>query len=67
MFEPGIEIYSEFGDFDNDFDEQGHSIGPVAYGKLFDNIGYDTGVLFGVSDAAPDVELKAVLEYELMF
>jgi high-affinity iron transporter len=66
-FEPGIEIYSDFGDFDNDFDEQGHQIGPVAYGQLTEHVAYDAGVLFGVSDAAPDAELKAIIEYEWRF
>lgn len=62
-FEPGFEIHSDFGNFDDGFDEQGHSIGPVAYGS-FGNFGYDTGVLFGVSNSSPDATLKLVLEYE---
>ena len=48
----------------DDFDEQSHRIGPVAYGEIGHGVHYQTGVLFGVSDEAPDAELKAVLEYE---
>lgn len=63
-FQLGVEWYSDFGDFDNDFDEQGHQFGPVAYGDIVEGLEYEAGLLFGVSDAAPDFALKAVLEYE---
>lgn len=66
-FEPGIEMYNDFGDFAGDFDDHKHMIGPVAQGKILNNIGYDAGVLFGVSDAAPDATLKLILEYEIYF
>lgn len=66
-FRPGIEIYNEFGNFEGGFDEQEHLIGPVAYGKIVDGLNYNTGVLFGASDAAPDATLKLVLEYKFSF
>lgn len=67
-FEPGFEIHSDFGSLSDggSYDEQKHMIGPVAYGKI-GKIGYDVGTLFGVSDAAPDVTFKAILEYEWRF
>ena len=68
-FEPGIEIYSNFGKLDKNesFNEQDHRIGPAAYGKLCDNVYYDVGYLIGASDAAPDGTFKWVLEYERHF
>lgn len=64
-FKPGFEIYSDLGPIgeETDFDEQTHQVGPVAYGKL-GAIKYDVGYLFGVSDAAPDGSLKAILKYD---
>lgn len=68
QFEPGFELYSEFGSLSDgaSYDEQKHQIGPVVKGKLGD-VKYDVGVLFGASDAAPDASLKAILEYEFKF
>jgi long-subunit fatty acid transport protein len=66
-FAIGGEWHSDFGTLENDsddFDEQSHRIGPVAYGEITEGVLFETGVLFGVSDEAPDAELKAVLEYE---
>lgn len=67
-FEPGFEIHSEFGPIDDPggFDEESHQIGPVVYGKV-GNFKYDVGYLFGVSDGAPDGEVKGILEYEWHF
>lgn len=66
-FAIGGEWHSDFGTFENDsddFDEQSHRIGPVAYGEVSEGVLFETGILFGVSDEAPDAEIKAVLEYE---
>lgn len=66
-FAIGGEWHSDFGTLENDsddFDEQSHRVGPVAYGEIGHGVHYETGVLFGVSDEAPDAEIKAVLEYE---
>ncbi len=67
-FEPGFELHSDFGALSDgpSYDEQKHMVGPVAYGH-FGPVGYDVGVLFGISDAAPDATLKAILEYEWHF
>ena len=67
-FEPAIEIHSNFGSLSDgsSFDEETHQFGPVAYGKL-GNFKYDAGVLFGISDNAPDATLKAIIEYEWRF
>jgi high-affinity iron transporter len=67
VFEPGIEMYNSFGNFEGDFDDRKHMMGPVAQGKILGNIGYDAGVLFGISDAAPDATVKLILEYEMYF
>jgi len=67
-FEPGVELHSSFGSISDggSYSEQKHIAGPVAYGKI-GPVGYDVGVLFGISDAAPDATLKAILEYEWYF
>ena len=64
-FEPGIEYYGEFGNTKESlsFNEQSHAVGPVIQGKL-GKVKYDTGVLFGVSDSAPDTTAKFNIEYE---
>lgn len=59
----GLEWYSDFGDFGEDWDDESHQIGPVAYGELA-GLEYEAGILAGVSDGAPDAELKLVLGYE---
>jgi hypothetical protein len=68
-FEPGVEWHGEFGAFEDDlsWDEQKHLLGPVIYGKIGDHVKYDVGYLFGVSDAAPQGELKWVVELEWHF
>ncbi len=75
-FEPGFEISSDFGELKDtgSFDEQKHSIGPTAYGKIplhltnrADSLKYRVGYLVGGSKAAPDGETIAQLEYELHF
>ncbi len=67
-FEPGFEVYSNFGSLSNgsSYSEEKHQIGPVAYGSI-GAMKYDAGVLFGASNAAPDMELKLLLEYEWYF
>jgi hypothetical protein len=67
-FEPGIEVYNNWGSVSesSDFDDEDHRAGPVAYGKL-GPVKYQLGYLFGLSDSAPDGTTKAVLEYGLHF
>jgi len=71
-FEPGIEVFSEFGAIDDmpGFDEQEHYVGPIATGvfPLGDSamkLKYNVGYLFGVSDAAEDGVVKAIIELEI--
>lgn len=63
-FSYGLEWHSDFGDFEGDYSEQGHRAGPAVYGQLAEGMPFEAGVLFGVSEHAPDAELKAVVEYE---
>lgn len=64
--EPAVEWFSDFGALGSgtSWDEQKHSVGPALYGKISPHIGYEVAYLFGVSDAAPDGEIKWVLEFE---
>lgn len=66
-FAYGLEWYSELGTLENDsdeWDEQSHQIGPVASGSFGHSVGYEAGVLFGVSEHAPDATLKLALDFE---
>ena len=68
-FEPGFEWHSDFKELDDgkSFNEQEHQLGPSVYGKIGDHIKYDLGYLSGISDAAPEGELKWILELEWYF
>ena len=65
QFEPGREYYANFGKLHDivSYSQQDHIAGPVIEGK-FGEIKYDTGVLFGISQAAPDVTYKFNFEVE---
>lgn len=69
-FEPGIELYGELGEWGHSgsFDDQSHQVGPALLGKVRSGnhsaIKYETAVLFGVSQGAPDTTLRLQLEYE---
>ncbi len=63
----GGEWYSDFGDFEEDYSDQDHRVGPVFYGTAFDKVKYQFGVLAGVSDGAPDATLKATANYSFEF
>lgn len=63
----GGEWYSDFADFEGDYSEQDHRVGPVLYGSAFEVIKYQAGVLAGVSEAAPDYTVKATVNYSLQF
>ncbi len=64
IFSPGIEYYGSMGDSTEDYDDQSHLLGPVAYGDLTENFEYAFGVLAGISDAAPDATVKLNFEYK---
>lgn len=67
-FEPGFEYHAELGEVGDmsSFEEQEHQAGPVIYGN-FGALSYDLGYLFGLSEEAPDGELKLLLEYGIYF
>jgi len=68
-FQPGIEYWIDFGQINEHlpYNQQSHQIGPAFYGHLTPHIKYDVGYFFGISRAAPQGELKWMLEYELRF
>jgi hypothetical protein len=68
-FQPGFEYWAEFGELREHlpYKEQTHQAGPVFYGQATDHIKYDIGYLFGLTDPAPQGELKWILEYEVRF
>ena len=63
-FQFGGEFFGDFGDATEKFDDQEHSIGPVAFFELAEGVELETGALIGLTNSAPDATLKAVLEYE---
>ena len=63
-FSPGFEYHASFGDGTDDYEDQEHLLGPVAYGDINENFEYEAGVLLGISEAAPDANLKFILEYK---
>lgn len=64
-FQPGIEYYTDLSRIDHvpEFNKQSHVIGPVMQGEFHD-LTYDTGVLFGLSDGAPNVIFKLDFGYD---
>jgi len=55
----GLEMFNNYGNSNNirSFDQQNHTVGPFASIPL-GNISLFVGALFGVSDAAPDTEIR---------
>jgi high-affinity iron transporter len=68
-FEPGIEVYGEFGDV-GDFGslgDHGHEAGPALFGKFRLGSGaikYEAAWLFGLTADAADQTLRFLVEYE---
>jgi len=60
-----VDLYSDLNDTDDmgSFDEQEHQIGPLLKFDLGDNLGGQTGFLFGLSKATPDLEFRIHLGY----
>ncbi len=59
----GAQMFSDLNttaDFGS-FDEQRHQLGFMFKGKLAKRLSYNAGALFGVSEAAPDVDLRLFL------
>ena len=61
----GIEMFNNFGNLRqlSGFDDQSHRAGPVLKGRFADNLTYQTGLLFGLSESAPDFGVKGFLIY----
>ncbi len=68
-FEPGIEMYGglgEWGEFGS-IDDHEQQLGPAMFGKFRTANGaikYELGMLFGLTDVAPDTTVRFLLEYE---
>ncbi len=62
----GVEMFNNFGNLRtaNGFDRMTHRAGAVVTGNFTDQIGYQSGVLAGLSDDAPDVAAKFWLSYQ---
>ena len=56
----GLELYNSYGSTDGfaDFDDQRHQLGPAANFSLGAGRSLFTNVLFGLTDATPDAELR---------
>jgi len=56
----GVELFSTYGTTDNiqDFDDQSHSLGPMYSFPVGGNWSVFTGLLFGVTDASADSEVR---------
>jgi hypothetical protein len=67
--QPSLEYYNTYGELSDwqDYDDQTHRLGPVWYGKLTDELSFEAGYLFGLSDVTEDGAVKLKLEYEFQF
>lgn len=56
----GLESFSNFGygSRRSGFEEQSHTIGPIFAGTITQNLSYETGYRYGLSEAAPDHTFK---------
>ncbi len=68
-FEPGVEVYGEFGDVGEfgSLGDHGHEAGPAVFGKLKLGRGairYEAAWLFGLTREAPAQTLRFLVEYE---
>ena len=56
----GLEGFHDFGNLTDlsGYSDQSHQIGPVVKGKLPYNLKYEAGYRAGISDAAPDHNIK---------
>lgn len=61
----GVEMFNNFANLRtmNSFNGQTHRAGPVMTGKLFGELGYQTGILAGLNDDAPDLAGKFWVNY----
>ncbi|MGE3622778.1 MAG: hypothetical protein AB7H77_02735 [Bdellovibrionales bacterium] len=62
--EPGAELYMDFGRFGaSTSGPRRYQFGPAVYGKIMDEMKYELGFLFGLTQAAPTGRLKWILTY----
>lgn len=47
------------------FDRQGHQLGFILKGRLMKDLSYETGALFGVSEASPNADFRLFVSYAL--
>lgn len=59
----GLEMFNDLGKLNHQhgYDQQNHRIGPVVKGKLGHGLSYQSGMLIGISDDAPDLGFKLFL------
>lgn len=59
----GLEWFGNFGNLDNagSFDEQQHEVGPVFQGPVTENVNYEAGYRYGISERAADHTLRVFL------
>jgi high-affinity iron transporter len=67
--EPGLEMYGGLGEWGHSgsLDDHEQQIGPALFGKFHAADGalrYEAGVLFGLTNVAPDATVRFLLEYE---
>ena len=69
-FEPGIELYGEFGDWGDNgsLDDHEHQLGPSMLGRIHAGghaaFRYEAALLLGLTGDSPDSTLRLQLEYE---
>lgn len=63
----GVEMFNNYGNTDDigSFDEQSHTVGPIYSMPLNTDWAVFTGVLWGLSNSAPDTELRVWLTRRL--
>ncbi len=66
-FKWGLEAYGGIGEFVNlkPVDRQKHYLVPAATWKVAEHLKWNLGAAFGLTDAADDVVLKSILEWEI--
>jgi len=68
-FAPGFEFYADTGNLRGnlDYNDQSYRIGPTAYGNVTENVTYNIGYLFGISEASKDGRVKMIISYTKSF
>ncbi len=63
----GAQLFNSYNSTANmgNFNDQSHAVGPVLKGKLGKRAGFNLSALFGLSDRAPDTNLRLFVSYAL--